>query len=79
MIVGMANISDEPGHGSSPAAWAAVVIMLIGVTIATAFLFLNVIPLVFIGGALIPVGLIVGGVMKAAGYGVGGTRSGGGH
>jgi len=55
----MANISDEPGHGSSPAAWTAVVIMLIGVAIGTAALFLNVLPGVFIGAALIPIGLIV--------------------
>ena len=75
----MANITDEPGHGSSPAAWAAVVIMLIGVAIATAFLFLDVIPLVWLGAALVPIGLIVGGVLKAAGLGVGGHRAGGSH
>jgi fatty acid desaturase len=75
----MSNISEEPGHGSSPAAWTAVVIMLIGFAIATAFLFLNVIPLVLLGAVLVPVGLIVGGVMKAAGLGVGGHRAGGSH
>jgi hypothetical protein len=75
----MSNISEEPGHGSSPAAWTAVVIMLIGVTIGTAALFLNVLPLVWLGAALIPVGLVVGGVLKAAGFGVGGARAGGFH
>jgi hypothetical protein len=75
----MSNISEEPGHGSSPAAWTAVVIMLIGFAIATAFLFLDVIPLVWLGAALIPVGLIVGGLLKAAGFGVGGARAGGSH
>lgn len=75
----MANISDEPGHGSSPAAWTAVVIMLVGVTLGTIALFFEVIPVVLIGAAFIPVGLIVGGVMKRAGYGVGGARSGGHH
>ncbi|MGN6444878.1 HGxxPAAW family protein [Amnibacterium sp.] len=75
----MANTTDEPGHGSSPAAWTAVVIMLIGIAIATAALFLNVIPLVWLGAAIVPVGLIVGGVMKAAGLGVGGHRAGGSH
>ncbi|GAA2753213.1 HGxxPAAW family protein [Amnibacterium kyonggiense] len=75
----MTNISDEPGHGSSPAAWTAVVIMLIGIAIATAFLFLDVIPLVWLGAALVPIGLIVGGVLKAVGLGVGGHRSGGSH
>jgi hypothetical protein len=75
----MSNISDEAGHGSSPAAWTAVVIMLIGFAIATAFLFLNVIPLVWVGAAIIPIGLIVGGVLKAVGLGVGGSRVGGSH
>jgi hypothetical protein len=75
----MTNISDEPGHGSSPAAWTAVVIMLVGFTIATAALFLNVIPLVWVGAALVPIGLIVGGILKAVGLGVGGHRGGGSH
>jgi hypothetical protein len=74
----MSNTIEEGGHGSSPAAWAAVVIMLIGITIATASLFLNVIPLVWLGAAFVPVGLIVGGVMKAIGLGVGGHRATGG-
>ena len=75
----MTNISEESGHGSSPAAWTAVVIMLIGITIATACLFLNVIPLVWLGAALVPIGLIVGGLLKAVGLGVGGHRAGGSH
>ncbi|MFD1720978.1 HGxxPAAW family protein [Amnibacterium endophyticum] len=75
----MANISDDPGHGSSPAAWTAVTIMLIGVAIGTVALFLNVLFLVFVGAALVPVGLIVGGVMKKAGYGVGGSHVGSHH
>ena len=75
----MANISDEPGHGSSPAAWTAVTIMLIGVAIGTLALFLNVLVLVYLGAVLIPVGLVVGGVMKKAGFGVGGSRAGSHH
>ena len=74
----MSDTIEEGGHGSSPAAWTAVVIMLIGFTIATAFLFLDVIPLVWVGAVIIPVGLIVGGVMKAIGLGVGGHRATGG-
>ncbi len=75
----MSNISDEPGHGSSTAAWVAVVIMLIGFAIATAALFLDAYPLVYLGAVIIPIGLIVGGILKAAGFGVGGARSGGAH
>jgi hypothetical protein len=72
----MTDISEEGGHGSSPAAWTAVVIMLIGITIGTAALFLNVIPLVWVGAAIVPIGLIIGGILKAVGLGVGGHRGG---
>lgn len=75
----MSNISDEPGHGSSPAAWTAVTIMLIGVAIGTLFLFLNVVVMVYVGALVVVIGLIVGAVMKAAGFGVGGHRVGGSH
>ena len=75
----MSNISDEPGHGSSPAAWTAVVIMLIGLAIATAALFLDAYVIVNIGAALVPSGLIVGGILMAVGFGVGGSRVGGSH
>ncbi|GAA4743283.1 hypothetical protein GCM10025783_13540 [Amnibacterium soli] len=75
----MSNISDEPGHGSSPAAWTAVVIMLVGLAIATAALFLDAYALCYAGGALVVVGLIVGGVLKALGFGVGGSRVRGSH
>jgi len=74
----MSNSIEEDGHGSSPAAWTAVVIMLIGFAVATAALFLDVIPLVWLGAVLIPIGLIVGGVLKAIGLGVGGHRATGG-
>lgn len=75
----MANTTEDPGHGSSPAAWIAVVIMLVGVAIGTLFLFLNVLPMVYVGAVLLPIGLIVGWVLKRAGFGVGGSRVGSAH
>lgn len=75
----MANTTEDPGHGSSPAAWIAVVIMLVGIAIGTLFLFLEVLPLVYLGALLIPIGLIVGFVLKKAGFGVGGSRVGSSH
>ena len=75
----MANISDESGHGSAPAAWTAVVIMLVGVVIGTIALFFNVLPAVYVGAVLIPIGLIVGAVLKKVGFGVGGARVRGSH
>ena len=75
----MANTSEDPGHGSSPAAWIAVTIMLVGIAVATLFLFLNVLPLVYLGAILVPIGLVVGLVLKKAGFGVDGHRVGSSH
>jgi len=71
----MSNISEQPGHGSSPAAWIAVTIMLIGVFVGTLFLFLDVLPLVYVGAALIAIGLIVGWLLARAGFGVNGSKT----
>jgi hypothetical protein len=66
---------NEPGHGNSPAAWVAVVIMLVAFTIGTfAFWFTaegaDLAWLVWASAGLLLVGLIVGWVMKRMGYGV---------
>jgi hypothetical protein len=71
----MTNHTEDPGHGSSPAAWIAVTIMLVGVFVGTLFLFLDVLPMVYLGAALIVVGLIVGWVLAKAGLGAHGSRS----
>jgi hypothetical protein len=71
----MSNQSAQAGHGSSPAAWVAVTIMLIGVFIGTLFLFLDVKPLVYLGAALLLIGLLVGWLLKKAGFGVGGSKT----
>jgi hypothetical protein len=70
----MANITEDPGHGSSPAAWIAVAIMLFGTAVGTLFLFLDVIPLVYVGAVIVVLGLLVGWVLKKAGFGVNGSR-----
>jgi hypothetical protein len=71
----MTNQSEQPGHGSSPAAWIAVTIMLIGVFVGTLCLFLDVLPLVYLGGVLVLVGLIVGWLLARAGFGVNGSKT----
>ena len=37
----MSNPIGDPGHGHSPAAWTAVIIMLVAVAIGTFFFFLD--------------------------------------
>ena len=67
------NIGD-PGHGHSPAAWTAVVIMLVAVTLGVIFYWFDMPVLVWASAALLIVGLIVGWALAKAGYGVNGSK-----
>jgi len=70
----MSNNIGDPGHGHSPAAWTAVVIMLVAVSLGTLFYFLDMPVLVWASAALLVVGAIVGWAMSKAGYGVNGSK-----
>ncbi|MWB97045.1 DUF6704 family protein [Agromyces seonyuensis] len=70
----MTSESIEPGHGHSPAAWTAVVIMLVAFTIGTVAFFFSVVWLVWASAALVVVGLLAGWLLKRAGYGVDGPK-----
>ena len=68
-----ADISD-PGHGHSPAAWIAVIMMILGFTIgAFGFWFvstwMNVLAVV-----LVALGPLVGWILAKLGWGVAGPR-----
>jgi hypothetical protein len=69
-----AHEHEEVGEGHSPAAWTAVIIMLIAIVLGTIFFYFDK-PWFVVGSAvLLVIGLIVGWVMKKAGYGVGGEK-----
>ena len=70
----MSNPIGDPGHGHSPAAWTAVVIMLVAVALGTLFFVLDIPALVWASAALVVVGLLVGWVMSKAGYGINGPK-----
>ena len=66
--------SIDLGHGNSPAAWTCVIVMLVGALIAAIAFVIASTP-IFIGGAVVMVvGLILGYVMRKAGYGVEGSK-----
>lgn len=65
---------DELSHGHSPAAWTAVVIMLIGFSLGTVFYTTNQPVGVVVSLVVIAVGLLVGYAMARAGYGVKGPK-----
>lgn len=68
------NPQSDPGHGHSPAAWTAVIIMLIALTVGTLAFFLDVQWLVWASVGLLVVGALVGWVLAKAGYGVAGPK-----
>ena len=61
-------------HGDSPAAWISVTIMLIGFAVGTVAFFLAIVPIVFVGVAIIVVGFILWPLLAKLGYGVNGPR-----
>jgi len=71
----MSTDTAEPGHGHSPAAWTAVVIMLVAFVIGTVAFFLDVQWLVWASAALLVVGAIAGWALARVGYGVDGEKT----
>lgn len=70
----MSNPIDDPGHGHSPAAWTAVVIMLVAVSLGTLFFVLDMPALVWASVGLLVVGVLAGWLLAKAGYGVNGHK-----
>jgi hypothetical protein len=68
------SIESDEGHGNSPAAWTAVIIMLVAFVLGTFFFWFNLPWLVLACGVLAVLGLITGKVLAVLGYGVGGTK-----
>ena len=68
------NIESEPGHGNSPAAWTAVIIMLVAFGIGTLAFWFSIAWLVVVSAGLLVVGVLTGLVIARLGYGVGGDK-----
>ena len=68
------HADSDPGHGNSPAAWTAVIIMLIAFAIGTLAFWFNIAWLVFASAGLVVVGALVGFALSKLGYGVGGSK-----
>ena len=69
------NDAHDPGHGSSPAAWTAVAIMLIGATAGTLFFWFDQPVLVWASASLLAIGPLIGSRLAKGGYGVGGSKT----
>jgi hypothetical protein len=68
-----ANPSD-PGEGHSPAAWTAVVIMLVAFAAGTLCFVLNFPIGVYASVGLLIIGALMGPILAKAGYGVNGPK-----
>ena len=70
-----ASIHDETiGHGNTPAAWTCVLIMMAGGLISSIGFVIASVLWFCIGLGVMVLGLIVGFILKKAGYGVGGSK-----
>jgi hypothetical protein len=66
--------ASDPGHGHSPAAWTAVIVMLITLSIGTVAFFFAMWSVVIAMGILTLVGWVLGFVLSALGWGVNGPK-----
>jgi hypothetical protein len=67
--------NTDPGHGNSVASWTTVIIIMVATLLGTWFFWDNQPNLVWASGGLVVVGLVAGAILKAAGYGVGGSKT----
>jgi hypothetical protein len=70
----MSNTESESGHGNSPAAWTAVIIMLVAFAIGTLAFWFSIAWLVWASVGLLIVGAIVGKILSVVGFGVNGSK-----
>lgn len=70
----MSSQHEEPGHGDSPAAWTAVVVMLLGIAAGAVFFFMHNHVMVWVCVGVVAFGIILGWIMARAGYGVNGPK-----
>lgn len=70
----MSTQHEEPGHGDSPAAWTAVIVMLLGIAAGTVFFFLHMPVMVWACAGVVVVGALLGWILAKAGFGVNGPK-----
>jgi len=66
---------EHDDHGSTPAAWTAVIIIMIASVVSTLGIVIGQWPVFWAGIVLVAVGGIAGKIMQKMGYGKGGKRT----
>jgi hypothetical protein len=70
----MAHGTEELGHGHSIAAWTAVLVAILGVSVLTLGVCLEVTALTIVGSAITVISIFLGPVLARLGYGVAGKK-----
>ena len=70
----MAHGTEELGHGHSIAAWTAVLVAILGVSVLTLGVCLEVSALTIVGSAITVISIFVGPVLARLGYGLTGKK-----
>ena len=68
------NTAHDPGHGSSPAAWTGIIIMLVGISAGTLFFWFDQPALVWASAGVLALGPVIGWIVAKACYGVKGPK-----
>jgi hypothetical protein len=71
----MSTHHEEPGHGNSVAAWTAVIVATVGVSLATWGYLAQSDVLMYTGGVVMVLSIVVGPVLAKLGFGVAGKSS----
>ena len=71
----MSTHHEEPGHGNSVAAWTAVIVATVGVSFATSGYLAQSDVLMYTGGVVMVLSIVVGPVLAKLGFGVAGKSS----
>jgi hypothetical protein len=70
----MAHEAEELGHGHSIAAWTAVLVAILGVSILTLGVCLEISALTVVGSVITVISIFLGPVLARLGYGVAGKK-----
>jgi hypothetical protein len=68
----MSENSNEPGHGNSVAAWTAVIVAIIGVTLVTFGYIARLDAITYSGAVITVLSIVIGPVLSKLGFGVAG-------
>jgi hypothetical protein len=71
----MSDVTEEPGHGNSIAAWVTVLTILAAFSIGTLFFWFDVPELVWASVGLAALGGVAGFALRRAGYGASGSKT----